>query len=71
VQKQIHELDREIEALKLKKETYSEWPYIKERIEYFQLGLRPAAPQQRRNLVVRAGIHSSAAKRAQTTARRR
>lgn len=53
VKQSIHELDREIEALRIKKEVYSDWEYISRQIEHYNLGLRPAGPSQRYSLILK------------------
>ena len=69
VKREIHELDREIEALRIKKEDYSRWSYIKGQIDRYQLGLRVADPVQRRQLAV-SYSRSRGVSRAAATAQR-
>ncbi len=69
VKQQIHDLEREIEAMRIKKEMYSEWSYVKKQIDTYQLGLRPAEPLQREALVVRQHGRTSSAGNMQTARR--
>jgi len=48
----IHQLDREIANLKVRREQLSSWPYISSRINQFKLGLRPAESKQIRRIVL-------------------
>ena len=50
--RQIAQLDREIENLRLKKEKLSSWPHIKERIQKFNLALRMPEPFQVQTLKI-------------------
>lgn len=52
INQEIHELDRELEALRLKRESFTDWPYVRDRIEKYGLNLRPTEPSQRRRLVI-------------------
>jgi len=68
VKQEIHELDRELEALRVKRETFTDWPYVKDRIERYGLNLRPTEPAQRRRLVL-GGIGAAEASRVITAQR--
>jgi len=48
----IHELDREIEALRIHKESLCSWSHIQNKIAYFSLDLRLPRSNQTRMLVV-------------------
>lgn len=50
--RQIAQLDREIENLRLKKEKLSSWPHIKERIQKFNLALHMPEPFQVQTLKI-------------------
>ncbi len=65
----IHQLEREIDNLKNRKEELTSWPKIREKIVAYRLGLREANPNQ----VVRIEIpnHSSAAEKKNMYSRQR
>lgn len=48
----IHELDREIESLRIRKESLCSWSHIQNKIAFFSLDLRLPNPSQTRMLVV-------------------
>jgi hypothetical protein len=48
----IHELDREIEDLRIRKESLSSWTHIQNRITFLKLDLRLPHPVQTQRLVV-------------------
>lgn len=48
----IHELDREIEALRIRKESLCSWSHIQNKIAFFSLDLRLPNPSQTQRLVV-------------------
>ena len=48
----IHELDREIEALRIRKESLCSWSHVQNKIAYFSLDLRLPRPAQTQMLVV-------------------
>jgi len=50
--KKIHELDREIEDLRIRKESLSSWTHIQNRITVLKLNLRLPRPAQTQSLVV-------------------
>lgn len=46
VKVRIHEIDREIENMKIERERLTCWPHIRKKIETFSLALRFPAPDQ-------------------------
>jgi len=68
IKQEIHELDRELEALRLKRESFTDWPYVRDRIEKYGLNLRPTEPAQRRRLII-GGAAEVAASRVITAQR--
>jgi len=42
----VHEIDREIENMKIERERLTCWPHIRKKIETFSLALRFPAPEQ-------------------------
>lgn len=48
----IHDLDREIEDLRIRRESLSDWTHIRNRITFLKLNLRTARPAQFQALVV-------------------
>ncbi len=48
----IHELDREIEALRIRKESLCSWSHVQNKIAFFSLDLRLPRPAQTQMLVV-------------------
>lgn len=52
VKGELHQLDREMEALRIRRENLSSWEYIRVRIAYYNLPLRQPAPDQTRQLVM-------------------
>ena len=50
--RKIHELDREIEDLRIRKESLSNWTHIQDRITVLKLNLRSAPPAQFQSLAV-------------------
>jgi len=52
VKTELHQLDREMEVLRIRKESLCSWEYIRGRILAYNLPLRPAAPEQTRQLVL-------------------
>jgi hypothetical protein len=48
----IHQLDREIEDLRIRKESLSNWTHIQSRIGFLNLELRLPAPSQVQRLVI-------------------
>lgn len=51
--RKIHELDREIEDLRIRKESLSSWAHIQNKIMFFDLDLRLPRPAQTQKMVVR------------------
>jgi len=50
--RKIHELNREIEDLRIRKESLSSWSHVSNKITVFRLGLRLPRPSQTQKLVV-------------------
>ena len=50
--RKIHELDREIESLRISRESLSSWPHIRNQIGLLKLDLRLPSPAQVQNFVV-------------------
>ena len=50
--RKIHELDREIENLRISRERLSSWPHIRKQIVMLKLDLRLPSPAQVQNFVV-------------------
>ncbi|OGV38978.1 MAG: hypothetical protein A2020_12835 [Lentisphaerae bacterium GWF2_45_14] len=46
VKVRIHEIDREIENIKIDRERLTCWPHIKKKVEAFKLALRFPSPEQ-------------------------
>ena len=46
VKVRIHEIDREIENMKIERERLTCWPHIKKKVEAFNLALRFPSPEQ-------------------------
>ena len=51
VKVRIHEMDREIENMKIDRERLTCWPHIKKKIEGFNLALRFPSPEQVQPLI--------------------
>ncbi|MDD5698669.1 MAG: hypothetical protein PHH77_08635 [Victivallaceae bacterium] len=68
--KKIHELDRELENLRLHKESLSNWPHIRARIAALQLNLRLPQPAQLQHLAVNFDETPAAKPEADVAARR-
>ena len=52
IKRDIHEFEREIATLRIKKERYSEWSHISAQIDRFRLGLQQSEPRQRYSIVI-------------------
>jgi hypothetical protein len=50
--RKIHELDRELESLRVSRESLSSWPHIRNQIALLKLNLRLPSPSQVQNFVV-------------------
>lgn len=55
IKKKIHNLNREIEHLKIQREMLSSWPHIKRKINEFNLPLRSPDPSQVKSLALTEG----------------
>ena len=69
VKRDIHEFEREIATLRIKKERYSEWSHISAQIERFGLGLQQSEPGQRYSIVIHRGVESTVGQRVMTAQR--
>lgn len=65
----IKRLDREIEAMRNEQAKYSDWTYIKGRIDHYNLGLIAAPAEQQVNLVIKRTINPAISTAVQTAAR--
>ncbi len=59
VKSELHQLDREMEALRIRRENLSSWEYIRVRIAYYNLPLRQPTPDQTRQLVMTPGRYTA------------